>query len=633
MGMFTLLPDGIRVHDPESAVELAELLSQKKILAVDTETTGLSRPKDLAIVLAISDGEERWAIWPEVIPYFKAVLENPEIKLIMHNANFDTWMLRNVGIDIYRYCARNHYRVYDTMVMHALVDDTLPHDLKFLTKRYTGIEMVPFKSVFGKQLRTRALHEVLLDPGNEDIVTNYASLDAYATYKLFFEIREEMLDIELFPEQPDPIYPTMWDYYIKTELPFTKVLYMLEKEGIEIDQDALLEQAPKIERRMIGIQKWFGRETGKLYINLKSNAQMGEFFFNELGRRAMSHTDKGQPQLNKTVLDSWSRDGCEYSKKLLEYRDLDKKLGTYITNLLGKIHVDERIHASFNQTGARTGRLSSSEPNLQNQPGYIRSAYVPKSGHKLMASDYAQLEMRILAHFSNDETLITSIRDGLDVHSSTAAEMFKVPYEDIMAARAKDDNDEELDNYDKELLKYRKGAKAINFGLMYGQGAGKLAATLGCTIDEARGLIRQYFSAFPNVTKYFKNAIGQAREDGFCSTILGRRRQVPGLRSNVGADIAQAERKVKNSPIQGTAADITKMAMVRIWEDDFIANAGAKMVIQVHDEIVFEVPDEYVDDKEFNDRIRDLMMHPFDFDLAVPLETSSKYGDNWLECK
>ena len=126
MGMFTLLPDGIRVHDPGSAVELAELLSQKKILAVDTETTGLSRPKDLAIVLAISDGEERWAIWPEVIPYFKAVLENPEIKLIMHNANFDTWMLRNVGIDIYRYCARNHYRVYDTMVMHALVDDTLP---------------------------------------------------------------------------------------------------------------------------------------------------------------------------------------------------------------------------------------------------------------------------------------------------------------------------------------------------------------------------------------------------------------------------------------------------------------------------------------------------------------------------
>lgn len=633
MGMFALLPDGIRVSDPESATELAERLKQTKILAVDTETTGLSRPRDLAIVLAISDGEERYAIWPEVIPYFKELLENPELKLIMHNANFDTWMLRNVGIDIYKYCKRDHYRVYDTMVMHALVDDTLPHDLKFLTKRYTGIEMVPFKSVFGKQMRTKALHEVLLDPENEDVVTNYASLDAYATYKLFFEIREEMLDIDLFPEREDPVYPTLWDYYLETERPFTKVLYTLEREGIRIDQDALIEQAPIIERKLISIQKWFGRETGKLYINLKSNAQMGSFFFEALGRKAISYTDKGQPQLNKPVLDAWSRQGCKYAKKLLEYRDLDKKLGTYITNLLDKIHTDERIHASFNQTGARTGRLSSSEPNLQNQPAYIRSAYVPKEGYKLMAADYAQLEMRILAHFSKDETLISAIKGGMDVHSSTAAEMFKVPYEDIMAARTKDDNNEELDNYDKELLKYRKGAKAINFGLMYGQGAGALAGTLGCDLDEARGLIRQYFSAFPNVTKYFKNAIKDARKNGFCSTLLGRRRQVPGLNSNVGSDIAQAERKVKNSPIQGTAADITKMAMVRIWEDDFIANTGTKMIIQVHDEIVFEVPCEYADDIEFNNRIEQLMMHPFDFDLAVPLETSSKYGDNWLECK
>jgi len=633
--MFTLLPDAIRIQEPEQAIALAETLQDKKILAVDTETTGLSRIRDRTIILAISDGEERFAIWPEVLPYFKGLLENPELKLIMHNANFDTWMLRNVGIDIYKYCNRDHYRVYDTMVMHALVDDTLPHDLKFLTKHYTGIEMVPFKSVFGTQLRKRPLHEVLLDPDNEDIVSNYASLDAYATYKLFFKVRDEMRDIWVFPERAkaDAPYPTMWDYYLKTELPFTKILYMLEREGITIDKIALLEQAPVIEEQLLAIQKWFGRETGRMYINLKSNKEMGGLFFEGLDRKAVSYTDKGQPQLNKDVLTMWARAGCEFATKLLLYRDLDKKLGTYISNLLEKIHIDEKIHASFNQTGARTGRLSSSDPNLQNQPPYIRSAYVPSQGNKLMAADYAQLEMRILAHFSNDETLIDAIQAGMDVHSSTAAEMFRVPYEDIMAARTKDDNGESLDKYESSLLKYRKSAKAINFGLMYGQGAGKLAGTLDCTIDEARGLIRQYFSAFPNVTKYFRNAIIKAKEDGFCSTLLGRRRQVPGLRSNVGADIAQAERKVKNSPIQGTAADITKMAMVRIWEDDFIANSGARMVIQVHDEIVFEVPEEFVNDKEFNDRIEELMMHPFDFDLAVPLETSSKYGDNWLECK
>tara|TARA_B100000131_G_scaffold166520_2_gene161012 strand:+ start:10928 stop:12817 length:1890 start_codon:yes stop_codon:yes gene_type:complete len=629
MGMFSILPEPICVREPEEAIAAAERLQSKKIVAVDTETTGLSRQKDRAIILALSDGEERWAVWPEVIPYFKEMLEHPEIKLVMHNANFDCWMLLNSGIDVNRHANRNHYRVFDTMVMHALADDTLPHDLKYLSERYLGIEMVPFKAVFGKMLRKRKLHEVLLDDENEQIVTNYASLDAYATYKLFFELREELLGINIDADT----YPTLWDYYLETEVPFTRVLWEMERTGVLIDKDALLSQAPLIEEELLDIQKWFGRATGKLYVNLNSNDQMGNFFFNDLGRSPISYTEKGKPQLNKEVLGKWKSAGCEYAERLLHYRDLDKKLGTYISNLLEKIHRGGRIHASFNQTGARTGRLSSSAPNLQNQPPYIRSAYLPSPGHRLLASDYAQLEMRILAHFSEDETLSEAIIGGMDVHSSTAAKMFKVPYEHIMLARERDDNDEDLSEYDRRLLSHRKGAKAINFGLMYGQGAGALGATLGCSTDEARMLIRQYFAAFPKVTKYFKSAISSARRSGHCSTILGRRRLVPGLSSRVGSDQAQAERKVKNSPIQGSAADITKMAMVRIWEDPLITASGTRMVIQVHDEIVFEVPDEYVDDKEFNDRIRDLMMHPFDFDLAVPLETSSKYGDNWLECK
>jgi DNA polymerase-1 len=629
MGMFSILPEPICVQDSEHALEVAEYLKSKPLLAVDTETTGLSRQRDRAIILALSDGENRWAVWPEVLPYFKGLLEHPEIKLVMHNANFDCWMLLNAGIDVNKYSNRDHYRIYDTMVMHALVDDTLPHDLKFLSKHYLGIEMVPFKAVFGKMLRKRKLHEVLLDSENEQIVTNYASLDAYATYKLFFETRNDLLACDIADEE----YPTLWDYYLKTEVPFTKILWEMERVGITIDKNALLDQAPVIEAKLLNIQKWFGRAIGKLYVNLNSNDQMGEFFFVDLGRSPISFTEKGKPQLNKEVLNKWASNGCEYAERLLEYRDLDKKLGTYISNLLEKVHVDGKIHASFNQTGARTGRLSSSSPNLQNQPPYIRTAYLPSPGFKLMAADYAQLEMRILAHFSGDAVLSDSIRSGLDVHSSTAAKMFRVPYEDIIAARKKDDTGEGLSPYETELLGYRKGAKAINFGLMYGQGAGKLAGTLKCTIDEARTLIRQYFSAFPKVTKYFKNAIDSARNDGYCSTILGRRRLVPGLRSNIGADIAQAERKVKNSPIQGSAADITKMAMVLIWEDPLITASGARMVIQVHDEIVFEVPNEYTEDKEFNERISDLMAHPFYFDLDVPMETTSKYGNNWLECK
>tara|TARA_Y100000310_G_scaffold315809_2_gene366819 strand:- start:7838 stop:9730 length:1893 start_codon:yes stop_codon:yes gene_type:complete len=629
MGMFTLLPEAISIRTPEQAQAVIDEYANAKLVAFDTETTGLSRTRDCAVILAISDGKSRYAIYPEVIPYFKSFLENPETKLIAHNANFDQWMLLNVGIDLNRYSLRSHYRIYDTMVMHALVNDTLGHDLKSLAKSYVGIDMVPFKSVFGSQMRKRTLHDLLLDPENEEVVTNYASLDAYATYKLFAALHDELLQMSTGNE----LYPTLWDYYFKTELPFTKILWEMERTGVRIDKDALLEQAPKIEAELLSIQKWFGRTMGKLYANLNSTKEMGVFFFQELGHKPVSHTEKGTPQLNAASLQKWERGGCKYAAKLLRYRDLDKKLSTYITNLLDRIHTDNRIHATFNQTGARTGRLSSSEPNLQNQPPYIRSAYTCSNMTKLFAADYAQLEMRILAHFSGDPSLITAIKSGQDVHSSTASKMFKVSYDDIMAARKKDDGGEPLTDYDMRLLNNRKGAKAINFGLMYGQGSGRLSATLGCSIDEAKMLIRQYFNTFPNITKYFKNAIKEAAGLEYCTTILGRRRQVPGLNSNINVDRGNAERQVKNSPIQGTAADITRLAMIRLWEDPLIEASGAKMVIQVHDEIVFEVPEEFVTDKDFNDRVKELMMHPFDFDLAVPLETSSKYGANWLECK
>jgi len=395
-----------------------------------------------------------------------------------------------------------------------------------------------------------------------------------------------------------------------------------------------MEQAPKIEEQMLKIQMWFGRKTGKLYLNLNSDDQMRDIFLGQLGYTALAKTESGDAQLDKKVLKLWKQRGCEYADNLLKYRDLSKKMGTYVVGLLDSIHIDGRIHTTFNQTGARTGRLSSDSPNLQNQPKYIRSAYVAKPGYVLTAADYSQLEMRILAHFSGDPTLIKSIKEGLDVHSATAAKMFKIPYEDIQGAKDRDDdpNAEALPG-DEQLLKYRSAAKTINFGLMYGQGANKLAGTLNIKVTEAREIIKQYFAAFPRVPKYFEHAIAQARTTGYCTTILGRRRLVPGLRSPVSNERAGSERQVKNSPIQGTAAEITKMAMIRIYEDPLITAAGVKMLIQVHDEIVMEVPKEVSLDTEFNDRIKKLMRSPFDFELRVPLNTSGQYGDNWLKAK
>lgn len=630
--MFNLLPEPIKVKTVEDVNQCLSILTGAKLLAFDTETTGLSRTEDRAIILALSDGKDRWCVWDRMIPYFKDLLENPETKLIAHNANFDAWMLLNVGINLDRYTDRLHYRLYDTMVMHALVRDCDPHDLKSLTKNYLDIDMVPFKTTFGSQMRKRTLQEVLLDEANEDVVANYASLDAYATYHLFMVLRNELHNESISP--PVSGLNTLWDYYLQTELPFTKVLWNLEKNGILLDVESLLDQAPELAKQQLGILKWFIKKTGDITINIKSGPTIRSLFFDVLGYAPLSHTDKGAPQVNQAALEKWARGGCEYSRNLLTYRDLDKKLNTYISNLLSKVSSStKRIHTTFRQTGARTGRLSSSDPNLQNQPPYIRSSFVAGKNQRLLASDYAQLEMRILAHFSKDETLCTAIKEGSDVHSMTAAKMFKVPYEDIIEARTMDDDNEELSPYQKELLKHRKAAKAINFGLMYGQGSGKLAATLNCSRDEAVGLIRQYFRTFPKVTDYFKQAISKAKQLGYCTTILGRRRQVDQLLSSLPSDIAQGERLVKNSPIQGTAADITKMAMIRLYEDPVISASGVKMLLQVHDEVVFEVPKELENNEQVNNRIQQIMSHPFDFDLEVPLETSSKYGDDWLECK
>lgn len=873
--MFRLLPDTIRVRTPQEAVEAVASLQTKRVLAFDTETTGLSRTSDRAIILSLSSGADRYVVFPEALPYFRDLLENPELKLIAHNANFDQWMLLNSGIDLNRHCLRNHYRVYDTMVMHALLDSDASHGLKELTKRYLGIEMVPFQKVFGSELRKRSLEDVLLDPANEAKVVNYAGLDAYATFNLFKVLRRQLLAAAT--DSAD--YPTLWEYFVRTEVPFTKVLWTMEREGIRLDCAELERQGPELEAEILSIQKWFGRQLQQMYINLNSTDQMAALFFGYLEHAPITFTEGGAPQLNKASLKTWAAKGCTYSSNLLRYRDLDKKFSTYTVNLLRQVHGDGRIHCTFNQTGARclvkgelvltgrgylpsedvrvgdhviahtgltrrvietsthapqpiyrvcltnglslkttgnheyrtgdgwaradslrvgqavtvhsdtevwrgvpqwdsfevsswgrvrnrvtgkvlalqpkgqrghlkvtlhrngaqsrkdgrkdlavhrlvlqafvgdsdqevrhlngiawdntlrnlqygtsheyiegtrasfyeanvasvevlpaettygltveidhshvtagivthnTGRLSSSDPNLQNQPSYIRSAYVASPGYKLMARDYEQLEMRILAHMSKDPTLCNAILTGLDVHSSTAATMFGTSYEAIQEARAKDDRigeakknkqatDEVLTDREKELIGYRKIAKTINFGLMYGQGANKLAATVGVSLDKARELIDKYFKTFPSVPRYFNQAIQRARELGYCETILKRRRGVPGLNSSLRSEQSEAERKVKNTPIQGTASEIVKMAMIKIYEDPLITASGTRMLIQVHDEIVFEIPEGVVNDKELNDRIGQHMSHPFDsFDLHVPLDTAGKVGSTWYECK
>lgn len=625
MGRFTLLPPAIQIHTASEAAQALRLLHGCKWLAVDTETTGLSRPKDRAIILALSDGVNRWAVWPQAIPYFEKILQDPTVNLIFHNANYDCWMLQNIGIDVYKYTPRKRYRVYDTLVMHALYCDYAPHGLKEVTKEFLDITMVEFTTIF--DVKNSELERQYLTPSNYAITANYASLDAYATYKVFNILWERLAGITC-----EGFYDNLLDFYLQSELPFTRVLYSLERAGVKINSTRLVELGSDIERKMQRTARWFAKELNSLSVNPASNAEMVKLFFGKLGKTPLSFTDGGAPQLNKFALTKWKREGCKYAEALLHYRESGKEVGTYVDNLMGLL-VNGRVHASFNQAGARTGRLSSSAPNLQNQAPFIREAYEAGRGCTLLALDYDQLEMRILAHMCGEPALVNAIHKDQDVHCSAASLMYKTPYADIKRAKDKDDNDEPLTDEDVANLKKRKASKTIQFGLVYGQGAGKLAATLGISRNEAKATIQRYFNNMPGVKNHFNRIIPEAKEKLFCSTLLGRQRHVPGFTSYLGGDRSQAERLVKNSPIQGSAADIARSAMIKIYEDQDIANTGTRMLIQVHDEIVFEVPNEFKNDVEFNERLRQHMAHPFEFDLKVPLGVSGKYSETWKGCK
>ena len=633
MSMFQALPPAIRISTEEEARSLVARLRDTAVLAFDTETTGLSRTRDYAIILSLSDGVDRWAIWPQAMPYFADLLENPNLKLIGHNSNFDQWMLLNIGIDLNRHMSRSQCRVIDTMVMHALLDSEAMHDLKYLSKHYLNIDMVPFKHVFGRQMRTRTLVDVLLDPDNEDVVCNYAALDAYATYKLFLKLQAELRRTLISSNIGNGTYKNMWEYYLRSEVPFTKVLWNMERRGVKVDVDKLLEKGPELELEALQIQGWFMKKLRRYSVNLNSIPEMSKLFFETFGRVPLGLTAGGAPQLSKVALKKWAAAGCEYAAQLLRYRDLIKQLGTYVVNLSRQVFTDGRIHTTYNQTGARTGRLASRDPNLQNQPPLLRDVYIPEAGFMLRAYDYAQLEVRLTAHLSGETVLIDAIKHGKDIHAATAATIYSIPYEDIMHAKEADERGEALSDHDKDCLKKRKFSKTITFGILYGMGPGKLATSLGISLAEARKTIDDYFEALPNVPAYFAKAIEDAKQRGFCTTIMGRRRQVRGLWSFLRSEVKRAERMVKNTPIQGTGNEVVKGAMIRIENDEVLAANNVRMLLQVHDELVFEIPTALIHNVEIHERIKNHMSNGLGFMLSVPLDTDGKPGHTWAECK
>lgn len=617
--------------DPRLEALINEIIDQKDI-AIDTETTGLTVWKDVPLFWSLSWGEDRRVCLPaSALQKFNAVFEDYDKNWIFANAKYDCHILGNVGI-------RLKGKLVDTQVMHALLYEESPHSLDFMGQQLLGWQ---WKDMFADWDK-RALPNVgdfimSLFHNDPQKLIEYASNDAYGTLRIYHKLKKELEEApvhSLYPER----YATLWDLFYKTEVPFTRILFKCERNGFLIDDGYLKSIETPVRKELGDIEREIVRLAGRM-INPNSPKQMREYFFDELGLQPLAMSDGGktgikQPKTDYDFLKHYENE-CLMAAVMLRQRDLTKFLGTYVEGLPKHYDNHGRIHTKLNQNVARTGRLSSSDPNLQNivaaesDPFKLRKAFVSPPGKDLICCDYQALEMRLLACAAMEQDMIDIFLRGWDIHMGNAAMVFGYPYDDIKAAKKKP-KDQQTD-YDKKCLKARGDVKAIGFGLNYGMKEKLLARNLCCTVDEAVVLMGKYMDRYPAVKQFYREAIEETRKTGYAFSLLGRRRFLPEIVSESEYDRFRAERQAVNLQIQGTAADAAKMAMILIDEAQLDKRLGCDMLLQVHDELIFECPEET--SKEAFEEIKEWMSHPFHTDLAVPLDVEGSIAKDWASAK
>ncbi|MCK7592153.1 DNA polymerase I [Pseudomarimonas salicorniae] len=526
-----------------------------------------------------------------VLDALRSVLEDPEIGKIGQHGKYDLHVLRRCGVEVQGY---REDTLLESFVWHSA---GLRHDMDSLAQRYLGYATIKYEEVCGKGAKQISFADVELERA-----TAYAAEDADITLRL-----HRVLSDKLASE------PALEKVYREIEMPLVPVLARIEANGVRIDADELRRQSQALGKRMGEIQKQSFEIAGRNF-NLDSPKQLQALLFDELGLPAVVKTPKGQPSTNEEALEAIA-DQHELPRLILEHRGLHKLRSTYTEKLPEMINPDTgRVHTSYHQGGAATGRLSSTDPNLQNIPirtedgRRIRTAFVAPEGRRIVACDYSQIELRIMAHLSEDPGLLSAFESGQDIHRATAAEVFGVPLEQV------DGNQ-------------RRAAKAINFGLMYGMGAFGLARQLGISRGEAQDYIALYFARYPGVQRYMETVRQQARDKGYVETVFGRRLHLQEIHSRNQGQRAGAERAAINAPMQGTAADIIKRAMCSV--DAWLADhrGQALMIMQVHDELVFEVDADFVD--PLLDAVKARMQEAAK--LRVPLVVDAGVGANWDE--
>lgn len=581
-------------------------LEKAELFAFDTETTSLdySKAQIVGVSFAVTPGKAAYVPlahdYPgvpdqldrsEILEKLRPLLENPHKAKLGQNLKYDMHVLANHGIAL-------RGIAHDTMLESYVLNSTATkHNMDDLAKEYLGVETIHYEDVAGKGAKQIGFQEVSIEQA-----TPYAAEDADITLQL-----HQVLSAKLAQQ------PRLLELYTEMEVPLISVLARIEHNGVLIDTAMLAQQSLELSSQIISLEQHAHDLAGQTF-NLGSPKQIQDILYDQQKLPVLKKTPKGQPSTEESVLQELAID-YPLPKLILEYRSLSKLKSTYTDKLPQQVDGQTgRIHTSYHQAVAATGRLSSSDPNLQNIPirseegRKIRQAFVAPEGKKIVAADYSQIELRIMAHLSADEGLLKAFTEGQDVHRATAAEVFGVAPEQV-------------------TTDLRRSAKAINFGLIYGMSSFGLAQQLGLSRSQAQSYIDLYFTRYPGVKNYMDNIREQARAQGYVETLFGRRLYLPEINSRNAARRQYAERTAINAPMQGTAADIIKRAMIAADRWLYRDTPDAKMIMQVHDELVFEIAEEQLDDCVA--KIRSIMCAAAGLD--VPLIVDIGIGNNWDE--